>query len=138
MEFKKKLRTRLYVAISYIILGAAMIATAELVDTAGAFLSSFGFAIIVMGLVRVWQYRRITKTEESIRAREIVETDERNLTIARRAAHAAFSIYILLGGCSVIALQIAQKQELSQMLAWSMCALVVFYWVSHWVIRKKI
>ncbi len=138
MEFKKKLKRRLfYGAFVCMALGAAMLAVQFWVEEKADFFSSFGFALIVVGAARLLQYRRITGSEESIRAREIAETDERNLAIAARAGRAAFVIYILLGCCGMIVLQLMQRQELAQLMSLSVCALLVIYWLSYLVIRKK-
>ena len=65
MEFKKKLKTRLYIAIIYISLGIMMITGTFAIKTDNDFISSFGFALVVMGIVRIRNYFMITKNEET-------------------------------------------------------------------------
>ena len=60
MEFKKKLKIRLWVAISYIVLGIAMATVAIVSKTENQFISSFGLALTVMGIARVRNYFLIT------------------------------------------------------------------------------
>ena len=85
MEFKKKLKTRLYIAIIYISLGIMMITGTFAIKTDNDFISSFGFALVVMGIVRIRNYFMITKNEETIKKQQIAETDERNLSILNKA-----------------------------------------------------
>ena len=96
MDYKNKLKQRLYIAVIYIALGVMMIAGTFATKPDNDFISSFGFVIIVMGIVRVRNYFMITKNEETIRKQEIIETDERNIAIQDKAKSATFSIYTLL------------------------------------------
>ena len=109
MEFKKKLKIRLWVAISYIALGIAMATVAIVSKTENQFISSFGLALAVMGIARIRNYFLITKNEDTLRKREITETDERNVSIVNKARSAAFTVYILLAGVFVIVMGLLDK-----------------------------
>ena len=137
MDFKKKLKTRLYLAIAYIIIGVAMTVIFNVLGTENEYLSSFGVALAVVGIVRLRNYLIVTKSEERIRKQEIAETDERNIAIASRARTAAFYVYTLLACIAVIVLQILEIGVISTVIACSVCALILIYWVSYFIIRKK-
>ena len=138
MSFKKKLQTRLYVAIICIALGVVMIVIPFLMPLPDDFLSSFGVAMVVVGLARVRKYRMITKTEETVRKQEITETDERNLEIINRARSAAFSIYLLLLAVGVIVLSLFGLYEVSKWISFAVFLLVLIYWICYLVYRKKL
>lgn len=138
MDFKKKLKSRLNIAIIYIILGIMMIAAAFITKTDNDFISSFGFAMIIMGLVRIRNYRMITKDEDTIRKQQIIETDERNISIIRKAKSAAFSIYAFLSGIAVIILSFLKMHEEAKWIALSVLLLVVIYWICYFVYHKKL
>ncbi len=138
MPFKKKLKTRLFVAVGYLIIGIIMIVVFNLLETDNNFLSSFGFALVTIGIVRVRNYLLITKSEETIRKQQIAETDERNIFIANRAKSISFTIYVLLACVSVIVLEILSKTELAMILSGTVCIMLLIYWVSYWIIRKKL
>lgn len=137
MEFKKKLKIRLYIAIAYIAVGLVMAVAVNILETENNFLSSFGIGLIVCGIVRVRNYFRIAKNEETIRKQEIAETDERNIAISNRAKSAAFAIYLLLTCTIVVVLEIMNKSELATILSLTICALVLLYCISYWIIRKR-
>lgn len=61
MDYKEKLKKRLYIAIIYTALGIMMIAGAITTKTTNDFISSFGFVLVVMGIVRIRNYFIITK-----------------------------------------------------------------------------
>ena len=137
MDFKKKLKTRLYFGISYIILGLALIVVSLVTQSAHEYLSPFGTALLVIGIVRVRNHIIITKNDETIKKQQIRETDERNIAISNKAKSISFSIYILATCVAIIVLQILRISELATILGGSVCALLVIYWVSYFIIHKK-
>lgn len=137
MEFKKKLKARLYIGISYIVLGILMIIGTFMIKPTNDFISAFGFALILMGLVRIRNHHIITKNEETIRKQEINETDERNLLIMHKAKSTAFSIYLLLSCIAVIILSIINIHEIAQWISYSVFLLIIIYWICYWIYYKK-
>ena len=137
MEFQKKLKNRLYIAISYLILGAFLIVYDLIAHPKNDFGLVFGIALLVMGILRIFQYRRITSSDQSIKEREMEETDERNKMIAERARSWAFSLYFLLSGITVIILSFLGHHELATPISYSVLLLVVFYWLSYLILRRK-
>ena len=137
MNFRKKLKIRLWVAISYIILGAGMIAGGIITKSENSFVSSFGFALLVVGIVRIRNYLIITRSEERIRKQEIMESDERNISIANRAKSITFSVYTLLLCLAVIILSFLKLHEIAMWLSASVFVLLFIYWISYFIIRKR-
>jgi len=95
MDFKKKLKLRLYLGIGYILSGLIIIAVSYIIDAKNSYFSSFGLALAVVGIVRIRSYLIITKNEERIKKQQIAETDERNIAIRSKAISISFYIYIL-------------------------------------------
>ena len=137
MRFRKKLKTRLCVGITYIILGIAMIAVSILSKTENQFISSLGLAFVVLGIVRIRNYFIITKSDESVRKQEIAETDERNLSIANKARSAAFILYVFIAALFVIVMGIIGKFEVAQWASYSVDLLVAIYWIFYFIYQKK-
>jgi hypothetical protein len=137
MDFKKKLKIRLFVAISYLILGIAMIVVFNVIKTENSFFSSFGFALAIIGIARIRNYFLITKDEETITKRQIAENDERNISIANKAKSVAFLAYILVVCTSITILYVLNKTQLAFILSGTVCFLLLVYWISYWIISKK-
>lgn len=137
MEFKKKLKIRFWLAISYIVLGLGMIIVALVIKPKNEFLSGFGFAVALIGVVRLRNYLIITKSEERVKAQEIAEKDERNIAIADKAKSFSFMLYILVACIGVIVLHLLGKTQIALILSSSVCTLVVIYWIAYYIIRKK-
>ena len=138
MDFKKKLKIRLIFSIVYIVLGVGMIVLFNVIKTKNSFLSSFGFALTIIGVAKVRNYILITKNDETIRKQEIAETDERNISISNKAKSISFMIYIVLVVISVIVLQFLNQTLLASILSTSVCILIIIYWISYWIINKKL
>lgn len=137
MDYKKKLTIRLTVAIVYAVAGLAMMVVFNLIGTPNEYLSTLGFALLLIGVAKIRRHVLITKNEDTIRRQEIAETDERNVSIANKAKSVAFIIYVILAGVAVVVLQLLQIAEIANVLAMSISALVVFYWISYFIISRR-
>lgn len=137
MDYRQKLQSRLYVAIINMAVGIMMIVGTFEIKTDNDFISSFGFALVITGVVRIRNYCLITRNEETIRKQQIAETDERNLAILNRAKSAAFSVYVLLSGTAVVILSLFNMHDVARWIAYSVCLLVVVYWICYWIYQKK-
>lgn len=137
MDFKKKIKIRIGLAISYIVLGIAMIVVFNIVDTGVEFLSSMGFAVAVIGVARLRQYSRLIKNEDLMKKQEIRESDERNIAISEKARAITLTAYILIACVAVIVLQILKESLLATVISGSVCLILVIYWITYWILRKK-
>ena len=137
MDFKKTLKSRLYIAIIYIILGIIIFA-AFINRQDDNYISTFGFILTLLGIVRIRNYFLITKDDATIKKQQIIETDERNLTIISKAKSTAFSIYIILSCLSVIILSFLNLHDIAQLISYSVSLLVVLYWICYLIYQKKL
>ena len=137
MDFKKRMRQRWYLALSYCVIGLVLILVFWLGETENYFINSFGFALLFVGISRIVQNRKITKSDESMRKREIAESDERYRMIAEKAKSWTFTFSITAAGIIVIILSVLGYHDQAQPFAWFMCALVTIYWIFWLIIKKK-
>ena len=137
MEFKKKMKQRLYIAVSYILLGIVLLLAAFAGKSDNYFFTSFGIALMLMGILRLFQYRKITTSDQALRKRELAESDERNRMMAERARSWAFSFSIMAAGILVIVLNLLGYNEEALPFAWFVCGMVALYWVCWLIIKRK-
>lgn len=135
MDYKKRLKIRLYLSITWIVLGIFMIGMSYFAKY--DMLSSFGLVFVVMGIARVRRHYRITKDEETLRKYEIAETDERNIKIWTQARSLALSIYIIIACSAVIILHALDMKRDADIVAINIFSFIAIYWVSYFIIRKK-
>lgn len=137
MDFEKRLKTRRNVMISYMAIGVVLIALNLLKLVENEYLLSLGITLAFLGFIKLLQYLRITKDEESIRKRRIEETDERNIANSHKAKSAAFGYYVIIACLAVVVLEILGEKEYSKFLAFSVCALLILYWISYFIYSRK-
>lgn len=137
MEYKKKLKQRLFVNLSWAVLGVGMISYWLLSGTVNTYPLSLGIAFIIMGIIRTVQYKRIVHDEKAMKERETAEKDERNKMMSERAKSWAFSLSLFIAGNICIILSLLGKHEAALPFAWYLCGMTAVYWICWNIIRKK-
>ena len=135
MDFKKRMKIRLWTNIIYIVLGVAMIAVGLITKTDNEFVSSFGLTLTVVGLALI--KKNIITSEEKLKRREIAENDERNIAIVHKARSWAFSFYVILGCLAVIVLSLLSLQDIASWIVVGVFSLIAIYWICYFIVRKK-
>lgn len=137
MEFKKKMTMRLILAVFYLIFGIALIIVNLMGMASSDFISGLGAVFAVMGTGKIVQCLRIMRSRESLREREIRETDERSVMIYTKARSLTFTIYIIAAAVAVIVLHLLNLEFAEQIVAYTLCGFVFIYWVSYFIISRK-
>ena len=137
MDFEKKLKARHSIILIYMAVGVLLIALNLLKIFENDYLMTFGVTLTILGFLKTLQYKKITKNEESIRRRKVLESDERNIAIMHKAKSAAFGCYVIIACLSVIVLSVMGEKEYSRFIAFTVCALVFLYWISYFIYSRK-
>ena len=122
--------------IALIIAGLALIGLgfAEIVDE---FWSGMGSALLVMGAIRLLRFYRLKKNECYREKMETAVTDERNQFIRMKAWSWAGYLFIMVSAVATIIFRILSQDLLSQFASYAVCLMLVLYWVSYFVLKKK-
>ena len=115
-------------------LALAGLGIAEIVDE---FWSGMGSALLVMGIIRLLRYYRLKKNDTYREKMETAQTDERNQFIRMKAWSWAGYLFIICSAVSVIVFKLLGNDLLSQASSWSVCLMLVLYWISYFVLKKK-
>ena len=137
MDFEKRLKTRLYVSLSYIVIGALLCALYLAKVFEGEYVLTLSTLLAVMGILRLFMYLKTVKTPEAKRRQKIAESDERNLSIIHKARSSAFLLYTLITALAVRALEILKKSEVASILALNVCSIIIIYWICYFIYKKK-
>ena len=132
MKFNK----RLIANITEIIIGVILTicGATGLLDS---YWSGMGTALIVVGgLMMIRQVRYSTNAEykESV---DVEIQDERNKFLRVKAWSWAGYFAVLIGAVASIVLRILGQNQLSQFAGLSVCLLMVRYWASYFILKKK-
>ena len=137
MEYRKKLRKRLYYAIGYVIIGAVLILLQVTGRVDNEMSTYFGAVFAACGVARVIQYIRLVSDKDRMEQREIAEKDERNVMLWTQARSWAFGAYLLLAGTAIMILYAIHMDFAAQIVAYNVCALVFIYWICYMIAKRK-
>ena len=107
---------------------------AEIVDE---FWSGMGSALLVIGIIRLLRYYRLKKNDTYREKMETAVTDERNQFIRTKAWSWAGYLFIMVSAIATIIFRILGQDLLSQFCSYAVCLMLVLYWVSYFVLKKK-
>ena len=107
---------------------------AEIVDE---FWSGMGSALLVIGIIRLLRYYRLKKNDAYREKMETAVTDERNQFIRMKAWSWAGYRFIIVTALGTIIFRILGQDLLSQVASGAVCLMLVLYWVSFFVLKKK-
>ena len=115
-------------------LGLVGLGFAEIVDE---FWSGMGSALLVMGIIRLLRFYRLKKNDTYREKMETAVTDERNQFIRMKAWSWAGYLFIMVSAIATIIFRILGQDLLSQFASYAVCLMLVLYWVSYFVLKKK-
>lgn len=137
MKFVQKIKVRLIMGIVYIIIGAALTILNIFTQLKNDVLSMFGAIMLAIGVVYTIRNIRLMANDEAMKNRKIYENDERNVMLYKNARSIAFYLYIIAAGIAVMALYLCNLPYEAQIVAYSVCALCVIYWITYFILRRK-
>ena len=127
---------RLINSVLEIAIGAALLVGVSLAGGDSVWLG-MGGALVAVGLLQLILGLRY-KTDERYREKVDVEaTDERNAFIRSQAWVWAGTGFVLVGGVLTVVFLLLGKQELSTFPGFAVSILVLLYWLSYLVLKKK-
>lgn len=131
----KKVKTYL-VSIFYIILGAVLIGLgfAGKVDE---FWNGMGSALLVIGVIQWIRFYRFNKNEAYREKLETEANDERNKFISNKAWAWAGYLFVMIMAVACIVLRIMGLDEWSMAASGSVCLVLVLFWVSYLILKRK-
>ncbi len=128
---------KLALNIIWIVLGAVLfvLSAAEVLDS--SYYAGFGGALIGVGIlqiVRIIRYRKDPGYRERI---DTEVSDERNSFLRMKSWSWAGYIVVLAEAIGVVAAMILGRETVGLVLSWSVCLILVAYWVSYLILKRK-
>lgn len=129
-------KVRMLASILEVIIGITLCVCyfANLIDE---FWSGMGVALIVVGtlfLLRNIKYHTNEKYREEI---DVQNTDERNKFLSLKAWSWAGYLFVIIAAAGTIIFKIIGKEELMMLSSGSVCLVLLLYWISYFLLRKK-
>ena len=99
--------------------------------------SGMGSALMVVGVLRLLRGYRLSRNETYREKREVAETDERLHFIRNKAWAWAGYLFIMVCAVGSIVLKILGQDLFCMVLSGAVCLILVLFWVSFFVLKKK-
>ena len=131
-----KKNARFLMSIFWIVLGIILCAChfAGLIED---FWHSMGFALIIVGILQVIRQIRYRTNEEYREKWDTEVQDERNKFIANKAWAWAGYLFVMVAAVGTILFKLAGREDLMMLASGSVCLMVLLYWGSYMVLRRK-
>ena len=122
--------------IVYVIIGCILIGFAVL-EKLDSFWSGMGSALLVVGLINLLKFHRLNKNEEYREKMEIEISDERLQFIRNKAWAWSGYLFVLISAVACIVFKVMNLDQLSLYASFSVCLVLVLFWVLHAIIKRK-
>lgn len=122
--------------IVYVIIGCILIGFSVL-EKLDSFWSGMGSALLVVGLINLLKIHRLNKNEEYREQLEIEVSDERLQFIRNKAWAWSGYLFVLISAVACIVFKVMNLDQLSLYASFSVCLVLVLFWVSHTILKRK-
>ena len=120
----------------WLLLGLVLIVLSCL-ETLDEFWSGMGSALLVIGIVRLFRGYRLSKSETYREKRAVAETDERFHFIRNKAWAWSGYLFIIISALGAIVFKLLGQDLLSIASGGAVCLMLVLFWISFFVLKKK-
>jgi len=127
---------RIFVCIIEILIGITL-TVLGVMGKVDSYWSGMGGALIAVGAVLLIKHLRILSNAEYREKQTTELQDERNRFLSTKAWSWAGYLYVMGAAVASIALRVTNHPDLSTFAGLSVCAIMVFYWLSWLWLRKK-
>ena len=127
---------RIIVSVMWVIIGIILVGL-RFVGKVNEFWNGMGSGLVVVGIIQLLRSYRFQKNEAYREKMEIEVSDERNRFIRSKAWAWAGYIFILVTSVSIIILKLMGQDLLSMAAYAAVFFLLILYWVSYLILKKK-
>lgn len=127
---------RLISAIVEIVIGV-ILSTLSFIGVIDEYWGGMGTALIIVGAIFLLRQIRYKTNAEYKQSVDVEVNDERNKFISMKAWSWAGYFFVIIAAIASVTLKIIGLDEYVGFASGSVCLIVILYWISYLVIRKK-
>lgn len=131
-----KNKKRMILSIFWIVLGTVLIGC-NLAGLADDYWCGMGGGLLGVGVVQTIRNLRYLCSSEYREKVDTTNRDERNRYLANKAWAWAGYIYVMINAVCVIVFQLLGMKDIATFAGYSVCAILILYWLSYVVLQKK-
>lgn len=99
--------------------------------------SGMGTAFLVVGILNIIRVVKYKKNDEYREKWDIEVNDERNKYLRLKSWAWAGYLFVMSGAIGTIGFKLAGKEDLMKMASYSVCYIMILFWISNIFLRKK-
>ena len=127
---------RIYMSVFWVVLGGVLVAL-ELTGRIEEYWGSMGVALMVVGLIQIVRLARYQRDADYREAVDVQNNDERNRFLANKAWAWAGYWFMLISAVGSIVFKLMGREDLMMLASGSVCLIILFYWGSWMVLKRK-
>ena len=127
---------RIIISVMWVIIGIVLTGLGFLGKVDG-FWNGMGSGLVVVGIIQLLRSYRFQKNEVYRKKMEVEASDERNRFIRSKAWAWTGYIFILVTSVSIIILKLIGQDLLSMLASATVCFVLILYWGSYLILKKK-
>lgn len=127
---------RMIFSIIWVVLGTVLIALA-FAGKVDVFWNGVGSGLLVVGVLQLLRQYRFSKNEAYREKIEIEEKDERNHFIRNKTWAWAGYLFVLIAAVLCLIFKIVGQDILSLASSGAVCLMLVLYWISYLILKRK-
>lgn len=127
---------RLVASVIEIVIGIVL-TVCGILGIVDSYWSGMGTALVVVGGLFLFRHIRYHTDRDYQENVDVEVTDERNKFLSMKAWSWAGYLFVMLCAAASIALKIAGQDTYSMMAGLAVCAMILLYWISYMIVRKK-
>ena len=136
MKPNRNTRYRWILSILYGIIGISLV-VCNLFHAVDDYWSGMGAALLVISVLQVLRLIRYKSDPQYKEATDTAVNDERNRFLSTKAWSWAGYLYIMIAAVGSIVFKLLDQEALMFAASGSVCIILVLYWISYLIVRKK-
>ena len=131
MDNKRFIASIIEIIIGVILIGCSMFGIVD------EYWSGMGTALLVVGIIFLARQFKYKTNEEYREKYDIERSDERNRYLSGKAWAWAGYLYVMIAAVASIMMKLAGKEDLMKIASGNVCLIIVLYWISYMILKKK-
>ena len=127
---------RMYLSLFWLLLGVVLV-VCSMTEVIDSYWSGMGGGFAGVGIAQLIRHIRYRKNEEYREKVDVETNDERNRFLAGKAWAWAGYLFVMVSGVATIALKVMGQDQWSLAASCALCLLLVLYWGSYLVLKRK-
>ena len=130
------MKERLIASIVEITVGLSLV-VAYMFGVVDEYWSGMGTSLLIVGILFLFRTIKYKTNQEYKEKYDIKINDERNKYLSLKAWSWAGYLFVMIAACGSIMLKLVGREDLMMISSGSVCLVMVLYWISYMVLKKK-